>query len=712
VGQTAAVVEADLSKLGRWQALALGGLAIVYFLAGKFGLHFASVHASASAVWPPTGIALAAMLLAGRRTWPAIFVGALLVNYTTSGSTLSSLGIAVGNTLEATVGAWLVARYAGGARAFERPLDFLRFVVLGGLVGTAVGATIGAATLVSTGEAAAATFGAIWLTWWFGDAAGALIVTPLLVLWSKQNDFARLRTQAFEAVLLLVVVAATGALVLAHAELSRHPLPFVCIPPLIWAAFRFGQREVATSVALLSAIATWATVHGIGPFTTGNDNESLLLLQSFMGTIAVLTMFVAALVWERKAIERERSVLLERERAARAEAEMASHAKDEFLAMLSHELRNPLAAIANAAQVLSAPAIPDGYATRAVEIVNRQTRHLSRLIDDLLDIARVSSGKILLARQKLNLADIVEGCRTLLSSGGRLDQHRVVFDLGPAWVRGDPARLTQVADNLLMNAIKYTPPDGQIEVRTWTDQDEVVLRIRDNGAGIAPELLPRVFDLFSQGTSTLDRAQGGLGLGLALAHRLVLAHGGRIEAASPGPSQGSTFTVYLPGAAAAERATPVEDAEPNRASHRRILIIEDNADAREALRLRLQTAGHEVHEATTGPEGIEAALRLKPDVVLLDIGLPGLDGYQVAQRLRSAQIAPRLIAVTGYGQPAIVIGRATRVSSTTWSSPSTPRSWLDCWFKPGIRTIARSSAPIPCSRRVGSGELGNGPFAD
>ena len=155
--------------------------------------------------------------------------------------------------------------------------------------------------------------------------------------------------------LLLIVVVATGALVFAHAELSRHPLPFLCIPPLIWAAFRFGLREVATSVLLLSAIATWATVRGFGPFATGNDNESLLLLQAFMATIAVLTMSVAGLVWERKAIERERLALLERERAARADAEWASHAKDEFLAMLSHELRNPLAAIGTAAQVLSAP---------------------------------------------------------------------------------------------------------------------------------------------------------------------------------------------------------------------------------------------------------------------------------------------------------------------------------------------------------------------
>jgi signal transduction histidine kinase/CheY-like chemotaxis protein len=645
------VAEAKFSKWGRYQhAPMLGAVAIVYFLAGKLGLHFAFLHASASAVWPPTGIALAAVLLFGRRIWPAIFVGAFLVNVTTSGSVVSSLGIAVGNTLEATVGASLVTRYAGGVRAFERLQDFLRFVLLGGLVGTAVSATVGVISLITSGEAAWKAFGAIWLTWWLGDMAGALIVTPVLVLWARVS-FAGLRAQPFEAVLLLIAIIGTGALVFTHAELGRYPLTFLCIPPMIWAAFRFGQREVATSVLLMSAIATWATVSGVGPFATGNDNASLLLLQTFMVTIAVLAMSVAQLVWERKAIEGERLALLLSEHAARAEAERASHAKDEFLAMLSHELRNPLAAIGNAAQVLLTPGTSHAYVERAANIVSRQTRHLSRLIDDLLDIARISSGKIMLAREKVNLGDITESCLMLLRSGGQLDQHQVDVDIKPVWVTGDSSRLTQVVDNLLANAIKYTPAGGQIEVRTWSDRDEIMLRIRDSGVGIAPELLPRVFELFTQGPRTLDRAQGGLGLGLTLAQRLVLAHGGRVVATSAGPSLGSTFTVHLPRVDAREVATPIDDAHVSGlAPSRRILIIEDNHDAREALHLHLQIAGHEVHGAATGLEGIRMAAELQPDVVLLDIGLPGLDGYEVAEQLRIANEGLRLIAITGYGQ--------------------------------------------------------------
>jgi len=634
------------------QVLLLVAVVVAYFLAGRLGLHFAFVHASASAVWPPTGIALAAALLFGRRVWPAVFVGAFLVNVVASGSMASSLGIAVGNTLEAVVGALLVERYAAGAQAFDRAQTLLRFTVLAGLISTGISATLGTMTLAITGQAAWTAFGPIWLTWWLGDAAGALIVAPLLVLWGRAPVFGPLRAQPLEEALLLFVVAAVGAVVFSYPGFSQYPLPFLCIPPLIWAAFRFGQREVATSVALLSAIATWATVRGSGPFVMASDNESLLLLQAFMATIAALTMPVAALVWERKAIEQERSLLLEREQAARAEAEAANQAKDEFIAMLSHELRNPLSAISNAGQLLQAIETQQGFATRAVEIINRQVKHLSRLIEDLLDVARVTSGKITLARERVNMAAVVQRSLEVMRGSGRLDQLDLVVRAEPVWVDADPARLSQIIDNLLMNAIKFTPSGGQIEVQAGSEGDDAVLRIRDNGIGIAPELLPRVFDLFTQGPRTLDRSQGGLGVGLTLAHRLAQAHGGRIVAASEGLAKGSTFVVSLPRADP-PRIAPTSQ-PPSTSTHgspKRILIIEDDADGREALRMQLVNAGHDVYAAATGIEGIETAARVKPEIVLLDVGLPGLDGYQVAQRLKVGSDVPRLIAITGYGRP-------------------------------------------------------------
>ena len=452
------------AQLHQW--LLAGALVIAYFAAGRLGLNFAFVHASASPVWPPTGIALAAVLLFGVRIWPAIFIGAFLVNVSTTASPTSSLGIAVGNTLEAVVGGYLITRFAQHTRAFERARDYLRFVVLGGLVSTAISATIGVTTLALNGQAAWSAFGPIWLTWWLGDAAGALIVAPALVLWGSVSRLGPLRDRPGESALLLLVVAGVTATVFFAPYLNRYPLPFLCIPPLIWAGFRFGPREVATSVVLLAMIATWATVRGHGPFAMGNDNESLLLLQVFMATVAVLTMPVAALVWERKSIAAERAGLLHAEQVARAEAEAASHAKDEFLAMLSHELRNPLAAIANAARVLQEPVAQPAFTGRAIDIIDRQTNHLSRLIEDLLDVARVTSGKVVLTREKVNIADVVQRSVADLRTGARLEQHRLDVDLAPVWVDADPVRLKQIVDNLLLNAIKYTPPDGKIHVTT------------------------------------------------------------------------------------------------------------------------------------------------------------------------------------------------------------------------------------------------------
>ena len=243
-----------------WSLLA--GLVVLYFAAGKLGLHFAFLHSSASAVWPPTGIALAAVLMLGYRAAPAVFVGAFLVNVTTTGSAMSSLGIALGNMLEAIAGGYLVTRFAGGRSTLNRAGDIVRFTLLAGLAATSISATIGMLTLIATGYAEWIQFRAIWLTWWLGDAAGALIVTPVLLLWGTTRSLGPLAERPAESILLLLVIVATGALVFMYPGLNAYPLPFLCIPPLIWAAFRFGQREVATGVAILSALAAWATVRG------------------------------------------------------------------------------------------------------------------------------------------------------------------------------------------------------------------------------------------------------------------------------------------------------------------------------------------------------------------------------------------------------------------------------------------------------------------
>ncbi len=284
-------------------ALVLAALGGAYFVAGKLGLKLAFVHASATTVWPCTGIALAAFLILGYRVWPVILTGAFLVNLTTAGSVATSLGIAVGNTLEGVVGCYLVSRFAGGQHAFERAQDIFKFALLAGMVSTAVSATVGVTTLALGGFADWAMYGAMWSTWWLGDAVGAVVVTPLLLLWRENPRLNWTREQTIELAFLLSGVFFTAWIVFGgrfHSALKNYPLEYLCIPFLIWTAFRFGRRKAATANCVLAAIATWGTLHGFGPFSRESQNTSLLLLQAFVGIMAILSLVLAAEVTEHR----------------------------------------------------------------------------------------------------------------------------------------------------------------------------------------------------------------------------------------------------------------------------------------------------------------------------------------------------------------------------------------------------------------------------
>jgi signal transduction histidine kinase/integral membrane sensor domain MASE1 len=794
------------------RAAILIGLALLYAVAAKVGLLFAAIQPSATPVWPPSGIAFAALLLLGYRTWPAILAGAFLANVTTAGSVATSVGIAAGNTLEGLTGAHLVNRFANGPKVFERAGDIFAFVGLAALGSTTVSATVGVTSLSLGGYARWADYGPVWLTWWLGDATGNLIFAPALVLWARNRSLGWSRARAIEALLLLFGVILVGTAVFGRpSPLWSFPLSFLGIPPLLWAAFRFGPRETATATVLLSAIAVWGTLSDLGDLTSAARNDALLLLQTFTATMSVTALSAAALVWERRRAEAEATAALamlrrlqtvtdntlsqvslaellrgllrrvrtalesdtaavllmdpdgrhlatvatsglreevgdvvrvplgqgiaagiatserglvvddlgalepvgpflgervaslvgvplksdghvigvlhagsvkprrftqadlqllelighravlaiertrshERERAARAEAEAANRTKDEFLAMLGHELRNPLGAIASAVRVLDQVDARGDHAAQARAVVARQVERLARMVDDLLDVARVTTGKVVLHRRPVDLADCATACITTLNATERLGRHDVRVQAEPAWVDGDPARLEQIVTNLLLNATKYTPPVGRILVSVRPEADQAVLQVEDSGVGIPRDLLPRIFDLFVQGDRERDRAHGGLGIGLTLVRRLVELHGGWVEVASGGAGRGSTFTVRLP-----RLATPRAQATPAGPSttawgRRRVLIIEDYGDARDSLRAVLELAGHEVHAAEDGASGVELALKLQPDLVLVAIGLPGLDGYEVARRIRSKPEGwdMVLVALTGYGQP-------------------------------------------------------------
>ena len=353
---------------------------------------------------------------------------------------------------------------------------------------------------------------------------------------------------------------------------------------------------------------------------------------------------------ERARGEHERETLLARTQEARSAAEAANRAKDEFLAMLGHELRNPLAAVSNAVALLDHAGASPEAAVRARQIIARQTAQLARLTDDLLDAGRVITGKIVLHREPLDVAEIVTRVLATVDVG----RHRVTREVASVWVDGDPTRIEQIVSNLVGNALKYTREDGSITVRVTTAPGEAVIVVRDDGIGMPADLAARAFELFVQGDRPLDRAAGGLGIGLTLVQRLAQLHGGMASVFSAGPGQGTEMHVRLPSIPA-----PVVAAEPvappqSAARGRDVLVVEDNEDARAALCELLAIGGHRVRAAADGPSGVAAALAAPPEVALIDVGLPGIDGYEVARRIRAVgggAPRPLLIALTGYGAP-------------------------------------------------------------
>lgn len=431
-----------------------------------------------------------------------------------------------------------------------------------------------------------------------------------------------------------------------------------------------GQQEPWSDIPCIVLTSRSETLQGSPRFSEIVDRRAnITLLERPLHVSTLISTAQSALRARRRQYE-VRDLLHKAERDVRQ--------RDEFLAMLSHELRNPLAAISYSMQVLKQSDLPEANLIQARDVVERQTRQLTRLVDDLLDVSRVTQGKILLKRQPVDVNVIVTRSVQALKTAAGSQRHQVTLSLEdtPVLVEGDPVRLEQVITNLLTNAIKYTQSGGTISVAVGRvaaapskTPDQAIIFVRDNGIGIAPDLLPRIFDLFTQSERALDRSQGGLGIGLTLVHSLVEMHGGSVAVSSEGPGKGSEFVVRLPLLTAVEKTesgvstalqehpishsgAPPQSVSSLELTPMQILVIEDNPDSRYLLQVILQREGYRVEVAEDGAKGLARALAICPPVALIDIGLPVLDGYQVARQLRAA-LGNRiyLIAITGYGQP-------------------------------------------------------------
>ncbi|HET9580058.1 MAG TPA: response regulator [Usitatibacter sp.] len=445
-----------------------------------------------------------------------------------------------------------------------------------------------------------------------------------------------------------VLEAATGAAALEHVR-ERGPglvLLDVKLPDLngreVCAMIK-QDPSLAGVVVLLTSASHIELRHRVAALEAGADGYLVEPMEP-----EELVANVRALLRMRQA-ERERQAALEALREA-------DRRKDQFLAMLAHELRNPLAPIRNAVEILRRSEDRDTL-VRARELIGRQAEHLARLVDDLLEVSRITQGKLVLQRGHVSLQSLVESAvevaRPLIDKNAqRLELSLPKDDL---WLHVDPVRMSQVIGNVLHNASKFTPGGGRITVGAQLEASGLQISVTDEGMGIAADMLGSVFELFSQGDRSLDRAQGGLGIGLSLVRGLVEMHGGTVVAQSEGPGRGSRFVITLPReVVSAAPPEPARAAARDRGRPRRVLVVEDNPDAAEAMRMLLVQLGHQVASASSGHEALEVARDFRPEVVLLDIGLPGLDGYEVARMLRSLDETrhARVIAVTGYGQPA------------------------------------------------------------
>ena len=679
-------------RLGSWRYLGLLGLvSLAYFLAANLGLLLASAHTNVSPVWPPTGIAIAALLIFGRRLWPAVLIGALAANLWTEVSTPVAVGIAIGNTLEALAASYLLQYKISLDDFLSSIKSVLKFVLFAVLISPMVSATIGTLSLFLGGEAQWSELGRLWVTWWLGDGFGALIVAPFILSWDARSRDPLSSKTILEGGVLLLLLFLVSMVVFGGwipGSDKRYPIAHLCLPFLVWAALRFDQRAMTSAILLLSSVAVWGTSHGYGSFVHGGPNESLLLLQVFIGTAALLTYLlygvmrerakseaeklalaaqvqvqrkrvedivshVPGVVWEAwgapesesqridfvssyvekmlgytveewlstpnfwrkivheddreaagseatrtfasggkginrfrwiakdgreiwvesqsvvvfdeqgkpvgmrgvtmdisasvKALE-ERAESLSAEREARAQAEQANRLKDEFLATVSHELRTPLNAIVGWARLLRSGQLDAGNLAHALEVIERNAWAQKQIIEDMLDVSRIITGKLRIGLVPLELSPVIQAAIDVVrpAAEARDIVIKTQFDPPGLLVSGDAARLQQITWNLLSNAVKFSPPGGIVEISMTRQNGDAEIKVIDSGPGIPQSFLPHIFERFSQADSSSTRRHGGLGLGLAITRHLVELHGGSVSAANREDGKGAVLTVKLP----------------------------------------------------------------------------------------------------------------------------------------------------------------------
>jgi signal transduction histidine kinase len=516
------------------QASELVVVLVAYVLSARLGLTLAPVSGFATLVWPPTGIAVAALLLRGVRLWPAVMLGALVANVWTGASFWAAAAIAIGNTLEAILAVTLLTRVRPFHLDLDRLVDVLALVALAAGISTMVSATVGAAVLRSAGSAQAGHVAETWRAWWVGDALGVLVVAPVLLTWRGLGELTLSARRILEALALAVAAVGLSCFVFLLGPPS-DPTPFrqahILFPVLIWAAIRFGPRGGTATILLTSVFAVWGTLAGHGPFSGERPDLSLLKLQIFMAVASITALVLAATSMERRE---------------------ALAAEQELLAIVSHDMKNPLGALRlGARNLLNQPSGELGPRSRRHgEFIARCAQRLDSLIRNVLDTATIRTGHLSLVKAPQDLSallhEAVDTFRPLADEKSQALRVEVPPSLP---LDADRERLLQVLSNLLANAVKFTPREGSITARAWLQDGWVQCSISDDGPGIPPDALQRVFEPYWSGQSST-----GTGLGLSIVKSLVEAHGGTTFVQSE-PGMGTTIGFRVP-ATSGESATP------------------------------------------------------------------------------------------------------------------------------------------------------------
>ncbi len=676
-GQSPALAAPDGSGRLRY-GLEILLTAFAYFALAKAGLALASIHPSASPIWPPTGFAFAILLLRGLRLAPAIFLGALAANATTDGSLATAAAIAAGNTLEGAAGTWLIGRWSGGVATFDTTIGVVRFSLVS-IAATTISATLGVGSLALAGHAEWTRFADIWFTWWMGDFFGALLLAPVIVLWARQGIPRGAEFKASAA----VYAGAVGVGLLAFSPLvaqtaNRSALAFLAIAPLMWAALRRNQRDTATVALLLSGFAVWGTAANGGPFGRASLNESFLLLLMFMISAAVPSLALAADAALRRRTERDleraraeleqtvhlrtlalgqTTLALENEAQQRRQEQAAETRKMEALGQLTsalaHDFNNVLMIVSGHAQMLQRR-LQDARLAPPLASIRTAVAQGENLTRRLLAFSR----RQMLSPTVVNLAERIAAARETLT-GSLTERIALEYDVAPElWpVAIDAAELDLALKNIAANAHDAMPDGGTLtlsarNVRLDADApggvagEFVALSLSDTGGGIAPDVLPKVFEPFF----TTKPAGMGAGLGLSQVYGFAHRSGGRVTAESRS-GEGTTITVYLPRSHTSPSAAIVSSALTTSAAPGTVLVVEDNPQVADVTSELLEHLGYRTVRAENAVAALQTLARNHEiGLVFTDITMPGMNGIALAHEIVKRHPAMPVLLTTGYSE--------------------------------------------------------------